>query len=70
MGGTLRVIFNKPDASKFSASVDADAMAVDGGSGGYDAQGMVNVPIITDKLAARGRLQRRFWRLRRQHLPE
>ncbi len=53
MGGTLRVIFNKPDANKFQASVDADAMAVDGGSGGYDAQGMVNVPIITDKLAAR-----------------
>jgi outer membrane receptor protein involved in Fe transport len=53
MGGTLRVIFNKPDANKFAASVDADAMAVDGGSGGYDAQGMVNVPIVTDKLAAR-----------------
>jgi iron complex outermembrane recepter protein len=53
MGGTLRVIFNKPDLTRFQAAVDADAMAVDGGSGGYDAQGMVNVPIITDKLAAR-----------------
>lgn len=53
MGGTLRVIFNKPDLAKYEAAVDADGMAVDGGSGGYDAEGMVNVPIISGKLAAR-----------------
>jgi iron complex outermembrane recepter protein len=52
MGGTLRVIFNKPSAN-FEAAVDADAMATDGGSGGYDAQGMINLPILGDTLDAR-----------------
>lgn len=52
MGGTLRVIFNKPDFN-YEASVDADAISTSGASGGYDAQGMVNIPIIGDKLAAR-----------------
>jgi iron complex outermembrane recepter protein len=53
MGGTLRVIFNKPDVSKPAAAVDADAVATSGGSGGYDADGMANIPIINGKLAAR-----------------
>lgn len=52
MGGTLRVIFNKPDFN-YEAAVDADAINTSGSSGGYDAQGMVNVPIINDMLAAR-----------------
>ena len=53
MGGTLRVIFNKPDLNKYEAAVDADAMDTSGASGGYDAQGMVNIPIIGNMLAAR-----------------
>jgi iron complex outermembrane recepter protein len=52
MGGTLRVIFNKPDFT-YEAAVDADAVTTPGASGGYDAEGMVNVPLISDKLAAR-----------------
>jgi iron complex outermembrane recepter protein len=52
MGGTLRVIFNKPDMN-YEASVDADGIATDGGRGGYDAEGMINIPIIKDVLAAR-----------------
>lgn len=52
MGGTLRVIFNKPDFN-YEAAVDADAINTSGSSGGYDAQGMVNIPIINDTLAAR-----------------
>ena len=53
MGGTLRVLFNKPDPGKLSAAVDGDAVATSGGGGGYDADGMVNVPLIEGKLAAR-----------------
>ena len=53
MGGTLRVLFNKPDLRKLSASVDGDAVATSGGGGGYDVDAMANVPIIGDKLAAR-----------------
>jgi iron complex outermembrane recepter protein len=52
MGGTLRVIFNKPDFN-YEAAVDADAMNTSGSTGGYDAEGMVNIPIISDTLAAR-----------------
>lgn len=52
MGGTLRVIFNKPDFT-YEAAVDADAVATPDARGGYIAEGMVNVPLISDKLAAR-----------------
>jgi iron complex outermembrane recepter protein len=53
MGGTLRVLFNKPDLRQLSAAVDGDAVASSGGGGGYDADGMLNVPLIQDRLAAR-----------------
>jgi iron complex outermembrane recepter protein len=53
MGGTLRVIFNKPDVNSYEAAVDADAMNTSGSTGGYDAEGMVNIPIVNDMLAAR-----------------
>jgi iron complex outermembrane recepter protein len=53
MGGTLRVIFNKPVFNNYEAAVDADAMSMQGGSGGYDAEGMVNVPLVHDMLAMR-----------------
>lgn len=52
MGGTVRVIFNKPTFSN-EAAIEADGLATDGGSGGYDAQGMVNVPVVADQLAVR-----------------
>jgi iron complex outermembrane receptor protein len=53
MGGTLRVIFNKPDLSGYQAAVDADALNTSGSTGGYDAEGMVNIPIVSNMLAAR-----------------
>jgi iron complex outermembrane recepter protein len=53
MGGTLRVIFNKPDLNGYEAAVDADALNTSGSTGGYDAEGMVNIPIISNMLAAR-----------------
>lgn len=52
MGGTVRVIFNKPQFSN-EASIDADGLTTDGGNGGYDVQGMVNIPLVHDQLAVR-----------------
>ena len=53
MGGTLRVIFNRPVFTP-EGSVNADVTATDRGDPGYDIQAMVNVPLIKDMLAVRG----------------
>lgn len=53
MGGTLRVILNKPDSSRYAGAVEAQGTSTKGGSNGYSVKGMVNVPLIEDKLAAR-----------------
>ena len=50
--GTIRIITNKPDASKFSAGYSLEGNYVDGGEAGYVAEGYVNVP-ITDIAAIR-----------------
>lgn len=51
--GTIRIITNKPDPSKFSAgySLEGNSIVADGGSG-YVAEGFVNIP-INDKTAVR-----------------
>ncbi len=53
MGGTLRVIFNKPDTDEFEGSVEAQLATTDGGSESGFLKGMVNVPIIDGVLAVR-----------------
>ncbi|CDO34497.1 TonB-dependent receptor [Novosphingobium sp. KN65.2] len=53
MAGTLRIIFNKPDASTYETAAEAEASAIDGGGTGYGAKAMVNMPIVEDKLAVR-----------------
>ncbi|MGH1559120.1 TonB-dependent receptor plug domain-containing protein [Caulobacter segnis] len=53
MGGTLRVILNKPDSSRYAGAVEAQGTSTKGGNTGYSVKGMVNVPLIEDKLAAR-----------------
>jgi outer membrane receptor protein involved in Fe transport len=53
MGGTLRVILNKPDSTQYSGAVEAQRTAQKDGGTGYSVKGMVNVPLIEDKLAAR-----------------
>lgn len=53
MGGTLRVIMNKPDSHKYSGEIDTQGTTTEGGDPGYQVKGMVNVPLIEDKLAAR-----------------
>ena len=50
--GTIRIITNKPDPSKFSASYDLEAKYIDHGSFGGSVEGYVNAP-LSDKAAVR-----------------
>ncbi len=49
--GTIRIITNKPDPSKFEAGYDLEGNAVDG-EAGYVAEGFVNLP-VSDNAAIR-----------------
>ncbi|WP_312160448.1 TonB-dependent receptor [Phenylobacterium sp.] len=53
MGGTIRIITNKPDTDAFAASMKLDGYTVAKGSQGYVADGMINLPLVSDKLAVR-----------------
>lgn len=53
MSGTLKIVFNEPDTVGYSGAVDATANSVRSGDTGYALRGMVNVPLIEDKLGAR-----------------
>ena len=51
--GTIRYITNKPNFDGFFAQVEASGASTDGGDGSYDINGILNIPLIDDKLAAR-----------------
>ena len=53
MGGMIRVITNKPDSTQFESAAAADVFITRGGDQGLKLDGMVNVPLIEDKLAIR-----------------
>lgn len=54
MGGAVKIINRKPDASRLEASFDTSLASTDGGSGSHDAKGTLNLPLIDDVLALRG----------------
>ena len=51
MGGTIRVITKKPDASEFSGRVGVGTSSVSGGGTGYSVKGSVNIPLKQDVAA-------------------
>jgi outer membrane receptor protein involved in Fe transport len=53
MGGTIRMITNKPDPDAFAASAKVDASGTSGGGFNRGGDAMINLPIIHDKLALR-----------------
>ncbi|PQM29495.1 hypothetical protein CVO77_00790 [Sphingopyxis lindanitolerans] len=53
LGGTIRIITNKPDAGKFEAAGRVDLGTSDGGAFRQRYDAMVNVPLVEDRLALR-----------------
>jgi outer membrane receptor protein involved in Fe transport len=53
MGGTIHIITNQPDTSGFYGNIEGTGAAVNDGDPGYALNGMVNIPLIEDKLAVR-----------------
>jgi outer membrane receptor protein involved in Fe transport len=53
MGGTVKFITKKPDPNEFDARLKAGVGAIEGGDELYNLAGMVNLPLIEDKLALR-----------------
>lgn len=53
MGGTVRVIYRKPSLTEFEGSVDVTGTTTAHGGEGYQLNIAFNIPLVTDKLAAR-----------------
>ena len=53
MGGTIRVLFNQPDATRYEGQAEGQIANTRYGTYSYFAKGAVNAPLIEDKLAAR-----------------
>jgi len=60
MGGTIRILTNQPDAENFEGRVDATSSFTDEGGFNFGFNGMVNLPLIADKLALRVSAVSRF----------
>ncbi|MCJ2183010.1 TonB-dependent receptor [Novosphingobium sp. 1949] len=58
MGGAIRVLYNKP-TQEYEGKIEGQVQTTKGGGFGYFVNGMVNVPIVKDVLAARAILYRR-----------
>ena len=53
MTGTVRMITHRPNVTEFEGKVDVGLSTVSHGGEGYSMKGLVNVPIITDRVAVR-----------------
>lgn len=53
LGGALRVITNKPDASEFQSSFDIGQSFTQGGDDSNSINALLNIPLIEDELALR-----------------
>ena len=53
LGGVIRFITIQPDSQALYGRVQIGGSSVSGGGNGFDVHGMVNVPLVKDKLAIR-----------------
>lgn len=51
--GTLRIVTNKPDPTRFEAFADATVKGMSDGDNSFDISGMVNIPLAEDSFALR-----------------
>lgn len=59
MGGTLRIISNRPDTSVFTAAAQTSLSHTRYGDVNYGVNGMINVPVVRDRLAIRAAVYHR-----------
>src|SRR6266436_2316801 len=53
MGGTLRFITRRPDSKRFSATAEVSGADTTEGAASWDIRGVVNFPLVEDRLALR-----------------
>ena len=53
LGGTIKFVSKQPDLKSFGASASAQTSYTDHGGANYQAEGVINVPIVKDRLALR-----------------
>ncbi len=53
MGGTIKLVTNQPDPTAFAVSAQTIASDTKDGGFNYGVNGMVNIPLVQDKLALR-----------------
>jgi outer membrane receptor protein involved in Fe transport len=53
MGGTIKLVTAQPDLQKFTASAQTTESGTEGGGFNYGASGMLNMPLLDDRLALR-----------------
>lgn len=53
LGGTIKFISNQPDPKRFSANATVTVSDTQHGGVNYEAQGVVNVPLVKDSIALR-----------------
>lgn len=51
--GTLRIVTNKPDPTRFESNVDVTLKDGSDSAASYDVSGVLNLPLVQDKLAIR-----------------
>jgi outer membrane receptor protein involved in Fe transport len=53
MGGTVKLITNQPNLTEYQATVESILSGTDGGAFNHNDNFMVNIPLVTNKLALR-----------------
>lgn len=53
MGGTIKLVTAKPNASRVEGKVEGDVSGTDGGDTNYAVNGVLNLPLIPERLALR-----------------
>jgi iron complex outermembrane recepter protein len=53
MGGAVKFTFNRPDATSFEGRANAEVASTDDAAGSQEVSGVLNAPMVQDKLALR-----------------